>query len=276
MPIGSPSSIPESAFDITSQRQDDHHDGVWRARHGARSGARRLHAVGDLRGAGEQQSPIAAACFSAWSWSLAVVFMPRGADRSDAPVPPNRLALFPRRKSASAPAMSAPLFEVHGLVTRASTAWSRSATSASPSSTDEFMGLIGPNGAGKSTLVNLIGGTLRLDAGEIYFDGARIDRLPPTARAHLGIGRTYQICKPFPGLSVLDNVAMGALFGARRGRERPAQGARESAAPSGSISSVSAEQAAQRADGARRPRPQAARIRQGAGDAAQAVAAATR
>ncbi|HEY5208897.1 MAG TPA: ABC transporter ATP-binding protein [Stellaceae bacterium] len=80
-----------------------------------------------------------------------------------------------------------------------------------------IMGLIGPNGAGKSTLVNLIGGSLGLDAGEILLEGARIDRRPAYARAHLGIARTYQIAKPFPGLSVLDNVAMGALFGAGGG-----------------------------------------------------------
>jgi len=80
-----------------------------------------------------------------------------------------------------------------------------------------IVGLIGPNGAGKSTLVNLVAGALRLDSGEILFDGARIDRLPAYARAHLGIARTYQIAKPFPDLSVRDNVAIGAMFGAEGG-----------------------------------------------------------
>jgi branched-chain amino acid transport system ATP-binding protein len=112
--------------------------------------------------------------------------------------------------------MSAPLFEVRGLVKRFQGLVAVSDVSFAIER-GAIMGLIGPNGAGKSTLVNLIGGALRLDAGEIYFDGARIDRLPPYARAHLGIGRTYQIAKPFPGLTVLDNVAMGALFGAGGG-----------------------------------------------------------
>src|SRR6185312_17188904 len=53
--------------------------------------------------------------------------------------------------------------------------------------------------------------------GEILFDGARLDRLPAYARAHLGIARTYQIAKPFSDLSVRDNVAIGAMFGAEGG-----------------------------------------------------------
>ena len=77
----------------------------------------------------------------------------------------------------------------------------------------EIFGLIGPNGAGKTTLVNLISGTLFADAGELLFEGARIDRLSPQRRAHLGIGRTFQVMKPFPRLSVLENVTVGALFG---------------------------------------------------------------
>jgi branched-chain amino acid transport system ATP-binding protein len=91
-----------------------------------------------------------------------------------------------------------------------------------------IMGLIGPNGAGKSTLVNLIGGALVPDAGEIWFEGVRIDRLPAFRRAHLGIGRTYQLAKPFPGLSVLENVTLGALFGADGG-ERDRAKARDQA-----------------------------------------------
>lgn len=77
----------------------------------------------------------------------------------------------------------------------------------------EILGLIGPNGAGKTTLVSLVSGTLRPDAGEIIFEGRRIDHLSPYRRAHLGIGRTFQVMKPFPGLSALENVTVGALFG---------------------------------------------------------------
>jgi branched-chain amino acid transport system ATP-binding protein len=111
---------------------------------------------------------------------------------------------------------AAPLFEARGLVKHFHGLFAVDEVSFAIER-GTIMGLIGPNGAGKSTLVNLIGGSLRLDAGEIYFDGARVDRLPAYARAHLGIGRTYQIAKPFPDLSVLDNVAIGAMFGVAGG-----------------------------------------------------------
>lgn len=77
----------------------------------------------------------------------------------------------------------------------------------------EILGVIGPNGAGKTTLVSLISGTLSPSEGDIFFEGSSIARLPAFRRARLGIGRTFQIMRPFPGLSVLDNVAVGALFG---------------------------------------------------------------
>ena len=93
----------------------------------------------------------------------------------------------------------------------------------------EILGLIGPNGAGKTTLVSLVSGTLVPTAGEIRFQGRRIDRMPPHRRAHLGIGRTFQVMKPFPALSVLDNVAIGALFGGAGGGERNRARARERA-----------------------------------------------
>lgn len=77
----------------------------------------------------------------------------------------------------------------------------------------EILGVIGPNGAGKTTLVSLISGTLPPTSGNINFEGRSIVGLPAFRRARLGIGRTFQIMRPFPGLSVLDNVAIGALFG---------------------------------------------------------------
>lgn len=87
----------------------------------------------------------------------------------------------------------------------------------------EILGVIGPNGAGKTTLVSLISGTLAADEGEAWFDGGRIDGLAPFRRAHLGIARTFQVMKPFPGLSVLENVTIGALFGRDGGVYRRSQ-----------------------------------------------------
>ena len=92
----------------------------------------------------------------------------------------------------------------------------------------EILGLIGPNGAGKTTLVSLISGTLAPTSGEILFQGEAITGLPAFRRARLGIGRTFQIMRPFPGLSVLDNVAVGALFGRGGGQPELAK-ARENA-----------------------------------------------
>jgi branched-chain amino acid transport system ATP-binding protein len=77
-----------------------------------------------------------------------------------------------------------------------------------------IVALIGPNGAGKTTLFNMIAGALAPDSGAIWLDGARIDGLRPDQICARGIGRTFQIVKPFAGLSVLDNVVVGALQGA--------------------------------------------------------------
>jgi branched-chain amino acid transport system ATP-binding protein len=72
--------------------------------------------------------------------------------------------------------------------------------------------VIGPNGAGKTTLFNLIAGVFKPDTGAIAFQGAGIDGLSPDAVCRRGIGRTFQIVRPFPTLSVEDNVAIGALL----------------------------------------------------------------
>jgi ABC-type branched-subunit amino acid transport system ATPase component len=66
--------------------------------------------------------------------------------------------------------------------------------------------MIGPNGSGKTTIFNLIDGTMRANAGEVWLDGRRIDGLTPWARAHLGIGRTFQITRLFHEMTVLENV----------------------------------------------------------------------
>ncbi len=76
---------------------------------------------------------------------------------------------------------------------------------------NSIVALIGPNGAGKTTLFNLIAGALVPDSGTISFAGTRIDDLRPDQICARGIGRTFQIAKPFAGLSVLDNVVVGAL-----------------------------------------------------------------
>jgi branched-chain amino acid transport system ATP-binding protein len=75
-----------------------------------------------------------------------------------------------------------------------------------------IVGLIGPNGAGKTTCFNMIAGVFRPDAGEVRFAGARIDGWRADRVCAAGIGRTFQIVKPFAGLSVLDNVVVGALM----------------------------------------------------------------
>jgi len=85
--------------------------------------------------------------------------------------------------------------------------------------------LIGPNGAGKTTLFNVIAGVYRPDQGEIRLGGRPIGGLPPHAVCAAGVARTFQLVKPFGGLSVLDNAIVGALHGERsvagaRGRAR--------------------------------------------------------
>jgi len=71
--------------------------------------------------------------------------------------------------------------------------------------------LIGPNGAGKTTCFNVIAGVYKPDSGSIHFDGVPIQGLRPDQVCGAGIGRTFQIVKPFAGLTVLENVVVGAL-----------------------------------------------------------------
>jgi branched-chain amino acid transport system ATP-binding protein len=83
----------------------------------------------------------------------------------------------------------------------------------------EINALIGPNGAGKTTIFNMIAGVYAPDAGEILFAGRPIHGLRPDQVCAAGIGRTFQIVKPFAGLSVLDNVMVGALLRSRNAAE---------------------------------------------------------
>jgi branched-chain amino acid transport system ATP-binding protein len=81
----------------------------------------------------------------------------------------------------------------------------------------EILGLIGPNGSGKSTTFNLIAGTLRPSAGSIRFAGAEVGGLPAYAICRRGIARTFQIPRPFRRLSLIENVALAAYYGAAGG-----------------------------------------------------------
>jgi branched-chain amino acid transport system ATP-binding protein len=76
----------------------------------------------------------------------------------------------------------------------------------------EIFAVIGPNGAGKSTLFAMVAGALVPDGGSVTFAGSRIDGLTPDAACRRGIARTFQIVRPFPALSVEDNVLIGALL----------------------------------------------------------------
>jgi ABC-type branched-subunit amino acid transport system ATPase component len=76
----------------------------------------------------------------------------------------------------------------------------------------EILFIIGPNGAGKTTVFNLISGFLHPNEGTILFQGKDISKLAPNRAARLGIGRTFQIVKPLPGLTVLQNVMLGAFM----------------------------------------------------------------
>ncbi|HYG91757.1 MAG TPA: ABC transporter ATP-binding protein [Azospirillum sp.] len=77
---------------------------------------------------------------------------------------------------------------------------------------NEFLGIIGPNGAGKTTMLNLITGYLAPSGGSILLEGKPIHGLRPYQICHLGVGRTFQVVRPFAEMTVLDNIMTGALF----------------------------------------------------------------
>src|SRR5712691_1449148 len=87
----------------------------------------------------------------------------------------------------------------------------------------EILGLIGPNGAGKTTLVNLITGVSRPSHGNIAFEGRPLAGLRSYQIGRLGIARTFQVVRPFANLSVRENVAVGAMYGAGGARRSAAQ-----------------------------------------------------
>jgi branched-chain amino acid transport system ATP-binding protein len=90
----------------------------------------------------------------------------------------------------------------------------------------ELLGIMGPNGSGKTTLFNLIAGALRPDRGRIRLRGHDIAGLAPHRVCGRGIGRTFQLVRPFAGLSALDNVLVGCLYGRRRAAAAPEADAR--------------------------------------------------
>jgi branched-chain amino acid transport system ATP-binding protein len=76
----------------------------------------------------------------------------------------------------------------------------------------ERFGLIGPNGSGKTTLINCISGLLRNEAGEIFFEKKQINRLAPYQRTRLGIARSFQVPRPFHGMTVLENLLVPSAY----------------------------------------------------------------
>ena len=91
----------------------------------------------------------------------------------------------------------------------------------------EILGLIGPNGAGKTTLINILSGNLRADTGQVSLNGRAIDRLAAHKIASLGVARTFQFVRPFLGMTVEENILVGALFGRGRDSISPTRRARE-------------------------------------------------
>jgi branched-chain amino acid transport system ATP-binding protein len=87
----------------------------------------------------------------------------------------------------------------------------------------EIVGLIGPNGAGKTTFLNCIAGTYKPSAGEVRFLGEEVTGSPAEVMCKKGLSRTFQIPRPFPRLTALENVMVGAVFGAPPGQKKSAR-----------------------------------------------------
>lgn len=87
----------------------------------------------------------------------------------------------------------------------------------------EIMGLIGPNGAGKTTFLNSISGTFPPSAGQVFLLGEETTGQPAEVMCKKGISRTFQIPRPFPKMTVFENVMVGAVFGAASGSPKPAR-----------------------------------------------------
>lgn len=107
--------------------------------------------------------------------------------------------------------MSPPFFRVHGVIKRFG-----GLVAVNNVSFDvrrgEIVSIIGPNGAGKTTLFNLLTGQLKPSAGDVRLNGQVINALGPDQRARLGLGRTFQIAKPLPSLTALENAMVGSFL----------------------------------------------------------------
>ncbi len=112
--------------------------------------------------------------------------------------------------------MAHPLVEVHNVTKRFGGFQALADVSLEVREGERF-GLIGPNGSGKTTLINCISGALRNDAGRILFRGTDITEMPAYRRTRLGIARTFQIPRPFPSMTVLENLRIPLEY-ATRGR----------------------------------------------------------
>lgn len=77
----------------------------------------------------------------------------------------------------------------------------------------DLVGILGPNGAGKTTLFNQITGTVRPDHGEVWFDGINVTQMDASRRCKMGIARSFQVPHPFVGMTVFENILVGATFG---------------------------------------------------------------
>ncbi len=77
----------------------------------------------------------------------------------------------------------------------------------------DLVGILGPNGAGKTTLFHQITGTVRPDKGEVWFDGVNVTGLDASRRCQMGIARSFQVPHPFVGMTVYENILVGATFG---------------------------------------------------------------
>ena len=115
-------------------------------------------------------------------------------------------------KSHSAVITHTKLLEVHGL-SKAFTGVQALSEVTLEVYKGEILGLLGPNGSGKSTFINVVSGHYPLTGGQIFLEGRRLDGLPAHQIAQAGIARTYQIPRPFAHLTVLQNVALVAMFG---------------------------------------------------------------
>jgi branched-chain amino acid transport system ATP-binding protein len=92
---------------------------------------------------------------------------------------------------------------------------------------NEILGIIGPNGAGKTTFINVIAGIYLPTEGKISFEGRDVSTLPAHQRCRLGIGRTFQLVRPLPGLSLIENIMVGSLFGKGLGQRQAGKKAAE-------------------------------------------------